>query len=170
MGSKMKKIYTYWMSHKDEEGSYYKDPSEALEALIERIKELDLYKDEESLQTGIQDGDWGINEAILYSDHDAEAPMQPIVMDGKTPRFKKNSIVSFLLEAGPFDLNTVWCLPNVSIEDMEQLYQLIGYSVGGFGEMSKFRKKTVKMADKKAAELLVAQDVEKCYSKKESNE
>jgi hypothetical protein len=37
-----------------------------------------------------------------------------------------------------------------SIEDMEQFYQLIGYSVSGFGEMSGFREETVTKADELA--------------------
>ena len=32
-------------------------------------------------------------------------PMQPIELDDGVIRFHKNAIVSFLLDAGPFDMN-----------------------------------------------------------------
>ena len=80
-----------------------------------------------------------------------EHPMQPLLQDedGRI-MFQTNRIVRFLLDAGPFDLNQLWQMP-WSIEDMEQLYQLIGYSVNGFGEISGFRKETVAAVDQQAA-------------------
>lgn len=63
-------------------------------------------------------------------------PIQPIVLDQHgTARFKKNEIVRFLLDAGPFNLNQI-AMMNFSNEDREQLAQLIGYSVCGFGDLS----------------------------------
>ena len=66
----------------------------------------------------------------------ARHPMQPIVRskDG-TYRFKENSLVRFLLERGPFDLNGI-AMGGWTNEDREQLAQLIGYSVGGFCDLS----------------------------------
>jgi len=62
-------------------------------------------------------------------------PIQPIYTDGKgIRRFKSNMIVRFLLDNGPFDLNTLASLP-FSDEDRCQFAQLIGYSRGGFAEL-----------------------------------
>jgi hypothetical protein len=161
----MKKIYSYWIGHEDDESTtYYGTRKEALDALFERLKELDMCKDEGYLEIGLQEAEWGIAQAILYSETDKEAPMQPLIIDEHgTVRFKENPIVNFLLEAGPFNLNQIWCLPNVSIESMEQFYQLIGYSVSGFGEMSKFREKTISDADLAAKELRDAKDIDRGY-------
>lgn len=71
-------------------------------------------------------------------------PMQPTYYDeNETVRFKHNAIVRFLLDAGPFDMNQLAAM-NFSREDREQFAQLIGYSVGGFGELSYVRSKTYK--------------------------
>jgi hypothetical protein len=82
-----------------------------------------------------------------------EHPMQPLVWDNNVIRFKRNRVVRFLLDNGDHDLNQLWRMLGqdmFSIEDMEQFYQLIGYSVSGFGEMSNFRPETVAKADKLA--------------------
>lgn len=67
-------------------------------------------------------------------------PMQPPVKDHRgTIRFKENRIVSALLDAAregrKIDLNDIACMdfPN---EDRVQFAQLIGYSLGGFHELS----------------------------------
>jgi len=86
-----------------------------------------------------------------------EHPMQTLVRDQGIIRFKKNAVVRFLLDAGPFDLNQIWCMP-FSIEDMEQFYQQIGYSVSGFGDIDRFRRRTVEEADRRAAEMLREQE------------
>lgn len=63
-------------------------------------------------------------------------PVQPLVKDKNgVVRFKENKIVSFLLEAGPNDMNTLATMP-FSVEDREQFAQLIGYSLCGFGDLS----------------------------------
>ena len=69
-------------------------------------------------------------------------PIQPLVWDvvgdnetDDVIRFKKNKIVRFLLDAGPFDMNQLALMP-FDREDREQFAQLIGYSVSGFGELS----------------------------------
>jgi len=85
-----------------------------------------------------------------------EHPMQPLVWDKNVIRFKRNGIVRFLLDNGSFDMNKLWLMLGsdiFSIEDMEQFYQLIGYSASGFGEISGFREKTVVKADELAAEM-----------------
>ena len=62
-------------------------------------------------------------------------PVQPLKKDNDgVLRFKKNNIVRFLLDAGPFDLNKLALMP-FSDEDREQFAQLIGYSLSGFGDL-----------------------------------
>lgn len=87
----------------------------------------------------------------------SEHPMQPLILDEDgIVRFKHNSVVRFLLDTSSFDMNKLWRMLGsgiFSIEDMEQFYQLIGYSVSGFGEMSHFRAETVSKADELADEM-----------------
>ena len=60
-------------------------------------------------------------------------PMQPIGLDEHgTARFKKNAIVRLLLDTHP---------------NLEQFYQLIGYSVSGFGELSNNSEESIAIAD-----------------------
>jgi hypothetical protein len=65
-------------------------------------------------------------------------PEQPTEFVEGVKRFKKNKIVSYLLDTGNTDLNKLWVMQQngkFSMEDMEQLYQLIGYSVCGFEDV-----------------------------------
>lgn len=63
-------------------------------------------------------------------------PDQPLYTDERgTTRFKKNAIVRFLLDAGPFDMNALARM-DFSDDDRAQFAQLIGYSLGGFSELS----------------------------------
>jgi hypothetical protein len=76
----------------------------------------------------------------------AKHPIQPLVThDQGIVRFKENEIVSFLLAAGPFDMNKL-ALMKFSDEDREQFAQLIGYSLSGFSELSYVTDKTYKTA------------------------
>ena len=80
----------------------------------------------------------------------AEHPTQPLYYDENgTLRFKENRIVRFLLDAGPFDLNQL-AIMDFSRDDREQFAQLIGYSLGGFGELSYVRSKTYNRAAESA--------------------
>lgn len=82
-----------------------------------------------------------------------EHPIQPLYKDEEgTIRFKSNKIVRFLLDAGPYDLNTL-AVMDFSREDREQFAQLIGYSLSGFGELSYVSDKTYKQAEKLADKL-----------------
>ena len=76
-----------------------------------------------------------------------EHPIQPIAIDGSgVARFKKNEIVRFLLDSGPFDLNALALMP-FSDEDRSQFAQLIGYSVSGFGSLDYANQEQVQRAD-----------------------
>lgn len=60
-------------------------------------------------------------------------PVQPLYEDEcGVVRFKRNAIVRYLLDEGPFDMNHL-AVTHFSDEDREQFAQLIGYSVSGFG-------------------------------------
>lgn len=73
-------------------------------------------------------------------------PVQPLITDeAGILRFKRNEIVRFLLDAGPFDLNKLAMMP-FSAEDWEQLAQLIGYSLSGFEDLSYVTDETYDLA------------------------
>ena len=62
-------------------------------------------------------------------------PNQPVENVAGVLRFKPNHMVRHLLDTHPqVDLNTLACL-NFSDEDRQQLAQLIGYSVSGWGDL-----------------------------------
>lgn len=64
-------------------------------------------------------------------------PMQPLLRDEhKTVRFKKNALVTYLLDNGGLDMNHLAVVPGISQDDRTQFAQLIGYSLGGFHELS----------------------------------
>lgn len=74
-------------------------------------------------------------------------PIQPLVTDEHgIIRFKKNKIVTFLLEKGPFSLNDLAAV-DFTDEDHEQFAQLIGYSLSGFGDLSYVRDETYDAAN-----------------------
>lgn len=63
-------------------------------------------------------------------------PTQPVQRDEHgTLRFKRNEIVQWLLDEGPFDMNTI-AIRRFPAEDRRQFAQLIGYSVSGYQELS----------------------------------
>ncbi len=75
-------------------------------------------------------------------------PIQPLELkDDNIIRFKENKIVSFLLNAGPFDMNQLAMMP-FDDEDREHFAQLIGYSLCGFGELSYVSDETYEKAEK----------------------
>lgn len=90
--------------------------------------------------------------ASLSSSQEDSEPMQPIVMDHGVARFRKNAIVAFLLDAGPFDMNA---LPRIAFskQDRDQFAQLIGYSVSGYGELSYVDDRRYDRASELAANL-----------------
>lgn len=90
------------------------------------------------------------------SDH----PMQPVELDGHgVARFRANQIVEYLLDEGGLDLNMLarHGFPN---EDWEQFYQLIGYSVSGYGDLSQVSDGSIRQAEMWADNLLAEGEVE----------
>lgn len=80
-------------------------------------------------------------------------PDQPIeVDDAGVFRFKKNAIVRFLVDAGPFTLTQLAALP-VSNDDFNQFAMLLGYTVAGFGELSYADNARVERADEEVTRL-----------------
>jgi hypothetical protein len=61
-------------------------------------------------------------------------PMQPIELKGEVYRFKENEIISYLVDSGKINLNEISLLP-FKKEDKEQFWQLMGYSVSGYGDV-----------------------------------
>ena len=77
-------------------------------------------------------------------------PIQPIYADKHGAcRFRKNAIVKFLIEAGPFDMNQLLVM-DFTNEDREQFAQLIGYSLAGFGELPYVSDETYNTASRMA--------------------
>ena len=70
---------------------------------------------------------------------------QPLVVVDGIVRFRANAIVRYLLDEGPFDMNAIGSLP-FSQADREQFAQLIGYSLGGFGNLSYVSDETYEAA------------------------
>ncbi len=81
-------------------------------------------------------------------------PMQPIELDEHgTARFKGNTVVQYLLDAGGIDMNKLAIIP-FDQDDRQHFAQLIGYSVCGFGDLSYTPRKIVEEADAQVEELL----------------
>lgn len=73
-------------------------------------------------------------------------PVQPLVVDKSgITRFKMNAIVRHLLDNGGIDLNQIAML-DFEQNDREQFAQLIGYSLGGFSDLSYVRDETYELA------------------------
>ncbi len=80
-------------------------------------------------------------------------PMQPVEFDRQgVARFKPNAIIRFLLKQGLFDLNRIADM-SFPDEDRAQLAQLIGYSVGGFADLSYVSPRLARQAQGRADRL-----------------
>jgi hypothetical protein len=76
--------------------------------------------------------------------------MQPVVTDDQgVVRFQGNAIIQHMFEKGQFVLDDLGA-PGFSVEDHEQLLQLLGFSVSGYGDMA-VRKRSILKADAMAA-------------------
>ena len=73
-------------------------------------------------------------------------------------RFKENGIVRRLVDrGGSWDWNQIAIMAqreNVPVEDVEQFWQLLGYSVSGYGDLSFIRPETVNAADDEAQRVV----------------
>jgi hypothetical protein len=86
----------------------------------------------------------------------SEHPRQPIDLDPNgVPRFKGNAIIRRLVNENIVNLNTIG-LWDVPAEDRDQFWQLLGYSVSGYGELSFISPETVAWADAEAEAVLAA--------------
>jgi hypothetical protein len=80
-------------------------------------------------------------------------PLQEVQLDDRgVIRFRKNKIVEYLLDQGPFDMNHL-AVQGFSAEDQEQFAQLIGYSVSGFSELSYVSDEAYAEAERAAEQL-----------------
>jgi len=61
-------------------------------------------------------------------------PIQPVISDDGTLRFRQNLVVRYLLNTGGLDLNDIG-RQDFPKEDLEQFYQLIGCTLSVFGDM-----------------------------------
>lgn len=80
-------------------------------------------------------------------------PIQAIFNDAGVIRFRRNAIVRYLLDFGPFDMNHLMDLP-FDQYDREQFAQLLGYSVSGFGDLPYASSDVVAKANGIAAGLV----------------
>jgi len=72
-------------------------------------------------------------------------PFSPTRFPIEIVRFKRNLIIDYLFKAGILDLNKIGIM-QFPQEDQEQLAQLLGYSVSGFGDLSFVRDETYEKA------------------------
>lgn len=64
-------------------------------------------------------------------------PLQPIIWaEDNVIRFRKNRLVEYLLDHGPFDMNHLALLPEISADERAQFAAMVGYSVSGWGDLS----------------------------------
>ena len=95
---------------------------------------------------------WEPRDGLGYHPRHYEEPWpaQPIGPDARgVMRFRENKIVTFLLNTGPNDMNSI-AVADFSPEDREHFAQLIGYSLSGFGELSYTSDQTYEAAAKMA--------------------
>ena len=73
-------------------------------------------------------------------------PVQPLYKtDSGVVRFKPNTIIDYLFNSGALDLNKIAAMPFTQ-DDREQLAQLLGYSLSGFGTLSYVTDETYSLA------------------------
>lgn len=73
-------------------------------------------------------------------------PVQPLYKtDSGVVRFKPNAIIDYLFNSGALDLNKIAAMPFTQ-DDREQLAQLLGYSLSGFGTLSYVTDETYSLA------------------------
>jgi hypothetical protein len=81
-------------------------------------------------------------------------PIQPLVFDaGGVVRFQGNAIVEWLFETKRINLNDIMVY-QFDVDDLSQFWQLLGYSVSGYGDLSFVDPAIVAKADAEAARML----------------
>lgn len=88
---------------------------------------------------------------------DLKHPRQPIgYAEDNIIRFKPNGIIRWMLEQGgqgkKFNLNDI-AMQSFSVEDRVQFWQMLGYSVSGFGDLSFVPEEEVTACDAEAAAI-----------------
>ena len=81
-------------------------------------------------------------------------PMQEVILDKGVARFRKNEIVTLLLDSGPVDLNHIEADETFSKEDKEQFMMLIGTSVSGSHDSAYISDELCEEADREVKRLL----------------
>lgn len=85
---------------------------------------------------------------------DEQQPMQPIALVEGVARFKTNEIVRRLFDLKLINLNDIALWADVPIEDREQFWQMLGYSVSAYGGLSFVRREIASAASAKVMALL----------------
>jgi hypothetical protein len=81
-------------------------------------------------------------------------PTQPIELDAYgVVRFQPNAILVYLFESKRLNLNDI-SIKRFPVEDMRQVWQQLGYSVSGYGDLSFADPGEVAVADAEAARLV----------------
>lgn len=101
--------------------------------------------------------------AAIEAMREPKHPMQPIVWVNDVVRFKANNIIRHIIDHGSISLKDIAMLAGdpengFTQEDQEQLAQLIGYSVSGFGDLSYASEMAVEEADRIAAGMAAARN------------
>ena len=86
-------------------------------------------------------------------------PRQPLIVVKGVVRFKENPIVTYLLDAGPIDMNQLAMMSargsvSWTRDDRAHFAQLIGYSASGYGDLSYVSRVEAGDVDRLAAELM----------------
>lgn len=70
--------------------------------------------------------------------------MREIITDESgEKRFKQNRIINVLLDLGKLTIENIWCFYEYgmfSLEDLEEFFQLIGFSVKEYNQIKQFDK------------------------------
>lgn len=90
-------------------------------------------------------------------------PIQPVYKDNHgVHRFKENRIVGDVLEHSTLDLNKI-AMRDYTNEERMQFAQLIGYSLGGYADLSYASDDSCEIADKMIYEEISEEEAELIY-------
>lgn len=80
-------------------------------------------------------------------------PLQPLYRDAKgVIRFRGNAVVQWLVDSRIVNLNGI-LIENFPQADVEQFWQLLGYSIAGYAELSFVSDETYQAVDDAALEV-----------------